>query len=146
MALDRIRIIFPLEKDVDGYPPVEYEFVWGEKVRGMIYKIDSIPFFTYEVALGDEIAVLCRDSEFRYLKSVRNSSNSLARVVCFKETNQKEIRASLSSIGCDTEWLEQFRIISVNIPDAATIDAVRETLDVFEEQGLLEYEEAIVRD
>lgn len=146
MAIDRIKIIFPLEKDDDGYPPVEYESVWGEKVRGMIYKIDSIPFFTYEVALGDEIAVHRRDSEYRYLESVRSSSNSLLRVVCFKDTNQAEIRAALSSIGCDSEWLEQFRIISVNIPDATTIDVVRETLDSFEEQGLLEYEVAIVRD
>lgn len=146
MSIGRVKILFPLEKDSDGYPPVEYESVWGARIRGMIYKIDSIPFFTYEVSLGDEIAVLYGDSEYRYLESVRISSNSLVRVLCFKETNQAEIRASLSSIGCDTEWLGQFRIISVNIPEAVKIDVVRETLDRFEEQGLLEYEEAIVRD
>lgn len=118
----------------------------GVNIRGMIYKIDSIPFFTYEVALGDEIAVFCGDSELSYLEIVRNSSNSQLRVVCFKETNQEEIRVSHSLIGCDTEWLEKFRINTVNITDAASIGAALKSPEIFEEQGLLEYEDAIVRD
>lgn len=145
MAMVRIKVIFPIEKDEDGYPPVEFEGVWTKNVRGSIYRVDNIPFFTYDACVDDEIVVIQKGEEYWFERNVNPSENSLIRIIYYKGTDHKSIRDSLSAIGCDSEWLGDLRIIAVNVPDAKSLEEAREVLDRLEEQDLITYEEAIVR-
>lgn len=141
----RIKVIFPIEKDEDGYPPVEYEGVWAQKISSSIYKIDNIPFFTYDACVDDEIAVVKKGDEYWFERNVKPSENSLLRIIYYSRADHQSVRDSLSAIGCDSERLGDLKIISVNVPDAKKLEEAREILDRLEDQELITYEEAILR-
>ena len=50
--LERIHV--RLEQDDEGYPPYGVETLWAE-MNGEIGVIDSIPFFTDQIAPGDSV-------------------------------------------------------------------------------------------
>lgn len=145
VAMVRIKVVFPIAKDEDGYPPVEYESLWALKIRGSTYKVDNIPFFTYSACVGDEIVAIKKGDEYWFERNVKPSGNSLIRIIYYKEADHKSVRDDLSTIGCDSEELGEFRIIAVNVPNSRALVEAREILDRLEMQELISYEEAVVR-
>ncbi|MBP5133264.1 DUF4265 domain-containing protein, partial [Pseudomonas protegens] len=47
------KIIFKLTVDADGYPPVEYESMWGVQRGADVYQLDNTPYYLYGVSKGD---------------------------------------------------------------------------------------------
>lgn len=41
----RVKILFELEQDEDGYPPASTETLWASRAGDGLFKIDNIPFF-----------------------------------------------------------------------------------------------------
>ena len=39
------KIIFKLTVDADGYPPVEYESMWGVQRGADVYQLDNTPYY-----------------------------------------------------------------------------------------------------
>ena len=49
------KVLFYLNRDESGYPPVEVESVWAV-ARADGFELDNIPFYAKGVALGDVVA------------------------------------------------------------------------------------------
>lgn len=140
------KIVFKLVQDDDGYPPVDYEGLWALPFDEGQFTIDNIPFFTCDATLGDVVAADEEMGELRFVAMIRSSGSSLLRMVYVEGSDVEKIRADLRSLGCSTEWDENHRLISINVPPEAELSRVREFLDSGLEQGTLDYEEAIARE
>jgi Domain of unknown function (DUF4265) len=140
-----VKIIFRLEQDSDGYPPVEYEGIWAEHQGGKLYAIDNIPFFTRAATLGDIIEADVRDNEYIYLRTVTPSANSLLRVVYYDPKEIAIIRTTLEQLGCSSELNDVHHLISVNIPQGVALDTVQAFLAGGFQSDRWDYEEAMIR-
>ncbi len=139
------KILFRLEQDEDGYPPVDVEGIWAESDDESVFVIDNIPFFTREATLGDSIEAVKENGELFYLRTRSKSSNSLIRVILFDGNDPTDLRNELLNLGCSTELSHLNALIAVNVPIEVRIDSVRALLQKGCEEDHWDYEEAILR-
>lgn len=135
--------MFYLERDEDGYPPVDYEGVWVEKLTETSGIIDNIPFFCRDVSLGDTVRFEMIDDELRYVSTLETSGNSLLRVLYY-DTDPSELRRLLEELGCETELDTIHRLIAVSVPAGGTLGQVQKFLLAKEARGEVGYEEALL--
>ncbi|WP_081426063.1 DUF4265 domain-containing protein [Sorangium cellulosum] len=137
-------LVFPLERDEEGYPPVDYERVWVTLVDENSAIIDNIPFFCRDVALGDTVRYQAGDGdELLYVSMIKRSGNSLLRVLYY-ENDPSELRKLLEELGCETELDASHNLIAVSVPPGDKLERVQKILAEKEAQGELGYEEAIL--
>ncbi|WP_313459998.1 DUF4265 domain-containing protein [Stenotrophomonas sp.] len=144
--MTQVRVHFKLEQ-FEGYPPETSESVWTQPSNdGLEYFLDNIPFFITEATLGDRISVtLDEDGRRWYLRTTRASTNSLIRVVVFQEQHLQTVPATLRGLGCDVEILASRHLLAVNIPATIELGSVQAHLATAEAEGILDYEEPILR-
>jgi hypothetical protein len=143
---DSRKIVFKLFQDADGYPPVGHEGVWAIPLGNGQFEIDNIPFFTCDATFGDVVSVNEEMGELKFVTVIKNSGNSLLRLIYVDGADVGEIRAALKGLGCSTEWDDNHRLISINVPATVALSRVRDFLDLGLERGISDYEEAIVRE
>ncbi|MQU03479.1 DUF4265 domain-containing protein [Pseudomonas sp. FSL R10-2245] len=54
------KITFKLNQDMEDYPPLEFESLWGIQIKPHTYKVDNIPYYIYGVSKGDIILAIER--------------------------------------------------------------------------------------
>lgn len=74
------KILFYLDRDEHGYPPVEVESVWALP-RQEGYELDNIPFYAKGVALGDIVSAETEDDgALVYRRVVSRGGHSTYRI------------------------------------------------------------------
>jgi hypothetical protein len=146
------KIGFKLEKDQDGYPSADWEWLWAMRISDSTFRIDSVPFFAKSISIGDVVAAETSNGALSYSGLVEPSGHSTVRVVVFrnaaKESGQElatvvaDLRASLKSLGCSNELSHLANLFSVDIPPEVNYGLVSTFLSQKEADGVLEYEEA----
>src|SRR5258708_3520106 len=87
MAEARIKVLFDLRKDEEGYPPADTEQLWAEPLGNNLFKLDNVPFFVKGISCEDVVeAAADSQGELRYRSLVRPSAHSTLRVVVFRES------------------------------------------------------------
>ena len=142
--MKRERLVLRLERDEDGYPPVDLERIWIEQIDENTAKVDNIPFFSKEVALGDVVRFEKFGEELRYVSTVRRSGNSLVRVVYYPPADPTELRRCIEELGCETELDAAHTLIAVSVPPGEHIKSLQAFLEASESKGESGYEEAIL--
>lgn len=118
------------------------ESVWATKV-GDYYKIDNIPFFAKNVALGDIVSVEEDDEKALYFdKLVQASGNSVIQMIIFDTAQVGHVGRQLESLGCGWEGSHIENYISVNVPKEVPYTTIKTFLDEGEKEGKWEYREA----
>lgn len=140
------KIKFSLEPDADGYPPVDVESCWVDDLGDNKYKIANIPFFAKGVALGDVVFGKDIDGELWYDSPGEYSGHSTLRVVFFEEAKElvPEVREKLKLLGCSSELSHLPNLIAVDVPESRQFDSVVGFLATYEQEGLIEVEEACI--
>jgi hypothetical protein len=138
------KVVFQLEQDEDGYPPVTIESVWAREEADGRFVLDNIPFFATQATLGDLVDVAFEGGEARYVATVRHSGNSLIRVLCARGSDPADVRAGLAALGCSTEWLAAYSIVAVNVPPEVSLSEAQKFLNRGAESGKWEYEEPLL--
>jgi hypothetical protein len=153
MHEDRMRVLFELKKDEDGYPPVDAERLWAEPLGNNLFKIDNVPFFVKGISCEDVVeASADSEGELRYKSLVRPSARNTLRVVMFRESPDPRslaervavLRSQLAEIGCSTELSHVPGLVAVDT-DSVSINRVLDVLRSGEKANLWEYEEAALR-
>ncbi len=139
------KVLFRLERDAEGYPPIDVEGVWAEEIGDGGFIIDNIPFFTRQATLGDVVEVSHSGDELFYASTREWSGNSLLRIVFFHDHDPSNLRSDLTKLGCSTEQSHLKSLIAVNVPSAVKIDDVRKLLAEGCSKGFWDYEEPILR-
>ncbi len=138
------RIYFRLSKDADGYPPASGETLWATAVGQGAYRIDNIPFFATGVSLGDVIEAQAIDGLTTFVKIRQRGGHATLRVAVVDAATVPDVRAAIEELGCATELSHLPRLISVDVPEASSLDEVRSFLAAGADQGRWDYEEADV--
>lgn len=141
-----VKIIVPLEQDEDGYPPVSSERLWAIDAGEGRYRLDNIPFFARELALGDIVSAVVEEGAdegiLRYQQVIEPSGHSTFRVLVHDEAQVQEVCGLLERLGCGTEQSHLPRLVAIDIPPSVSLDAVRKALEPGRAQERWDYEEA----
>jgi hypothetical protein len=111
---DKVKLLLRLTPDEDGYPPFSIEGVWASRNPDGTYEIENIPFYSYDVAVGDVVRAEEVDGELFFVERVKDSGNSVIRMLIYDRGELDKIRAELRSFGCDSEG--DGVILAVNVP------------------------------
>jgi hypothetical protein len=115
---------------VDGWPPVSIENLPSINM-GDYFQIDSPPLFIKDLSVGDLISVRYDNSGHVYSwKHVQKSERSLLWVLRISQGADIElILGRLRSLGCNTVFLRQYGIGSVDVPSDVSIGLVDELIE-----------------
>src|SRR5690606_25236122 len=119
--------------------------MWALKVDSAngIYKLDSIPFYGPSIATDDEFFAEFNEQEQRltYRRITKHSGNSIVQVVMTSvDVDKQVIRDELKKLDCLSEGLNK-NFFSVEIIKQTDYKKIRELLEDYEQQGILEYAE-----
>jgi hypothetical protein len=114
------EVYFRLQKDQDGYPPKDWEGLKAERTdEENVYRINSVPFFTKDVAYHDEVRSCASEEGFSpVFESVeRRSGYSTVRLLI----EQAEDRVALTEYFTSRECVVEFngRLVAIGIPESA---------------------------
>jgi hypothetical protein len=141
-----VKLIIPLEQDEDGYPPAGSERLWALQVGGGRYKVDNIPFFARDLALGDIVSAIpeegAEEGVLRYQQVLQPSGHSTFRILVHDESEVPEVCRLLEQLGCGTERSHLPRLVAIDIPPSVSLEAVREALAPGHAQERWEHEES----
>lgn len=140
------KVIFRLERDEDGFPPVEMETLWvracAEKSQGIL---DSIPFFADDVALNDVVELDRHGDEIWYRNVVTEGGHTTTRVYSSDPDVLARLREDLLQLGCRSERSQKFGLLAVDVPPSVDYREVVSFLKGGEDRGQWEYFEGVVR-
>ena len=111
---DKVKVLFRLTQDESGYPPYAVEGMWTSRQADGTYEIENIPFYSYDVAVGDVVKAKDVDGELFYVERVRESGNSVIRMLIYDRGELDSVRAELRALGCDSEG--DGAVLAVNVP------------------------------
>lgn len=137
-----VKVVFQLEPDADGYPPVRLEGLWATRVPGTVdvYALDNIPFYAC-VALGDHVRARPEEGDLRAVELVRASGHGTVRVVAAPD-RLREIRKLAGDCGCASELSDE--MVAIDVPPGADWSRLRAELARQHELEVLDYQEAVL--
>lgn len=137
-----VKITFRLVQDEDGYPPGSYESLWARRLSDGTYEIDNIPFYSYEVAVGDIVKVHEVDGELFFSERVKDSGNSVIRMRIYNRDELDNVRAALRALGCDSEG--DGAVLAVNVPAKVSYAPILQFLTEGDRAKRWGFEEAVL--
>jgi len=139
------KIIFRLERDEDGYPPLDYERLWATPLSNGNYLIDSIPFFVMGISDGDEVSVNREGNNLVFEKLLKPSGASTFRLVPANPEMSAKVRADIEALGCSSEYNQHVGLIAVEVPASRSIQPFLDYIVEKREEGVLDVEEGALR-
>lgn len=141
-SFEMIRIPLP----EDQWAGIRDEGVWAQPLSRGRFRVDNIPFYAYGLSVGDVVTACPTDNGTLWLDEVvGRSGHSTYRIILRKDADvtSDEFRAAwgtLEDLGCTYEVASP-RLLAVDVPAAASVDAAYSALDAGEASGLWEFEE-----
>lgn len=117
------------------------EQLWVKPLGERRFVLRSLPFFTYGLALGDEVET---DDDYLLTRLVRRSGHRLLRVAVEREAAQ-DFEAEFHRLLDEERLLHEWRgpgYVSVDLPPERNLSRLTEWLDPRLEAGALHYEDA----
>lgn len=140
----KIFLTLPVDPDLHS---LSVESVWALTTeKDFEFIIDNTPFFATSVCLNDRIVAEEREGVLWYSHTIKCSRYSLVRVVFFDISYLPIVTQSLRELGCITETLLQYKLLAASVPEPHTISLIENILNLHLENGILDYEEPILRD
>lgn len=152
MTADPVRVLFELDVDDDGWPPVSGERMWAVPVGPDLYRLDNAPFFVRGVAAGDVVRAVPPDADTVpiVVERVEWSGNCTIRIVPFAAGS---LAGSLSAVldafaplGVTGEGAGTYPIVALTVPPGADLVAVKRLVAEGRADGRWDVEEACVGD
>jgi len=143
--MTKTKMTFTLAKDEDGYPPDDFETLWVEDLGSNRYRIDNIPFYIVDISPDDIVEGIFVDGILRFNRLLGKSDISVIRIIFFEKEGHSAVLNNLVSQGCKWEGGNLRMLYSVEIPHEVSLDSIRKFLRNESSRGVLDYEEASLR-
>jgi hypothetical protein len=137
-----VKVVVPLEKDEDDYPPADYENLWAVPVGEGLFRIDNIPFFAQSIALGDIVAASPEEGLLRFKEVVQPSGHSTVRLILYDEAEVPKVLEHFKQLGCDSERSHIPGLIAIDVPPSISWASIQWELETGHSQERWDYEEA----
>ena len=139
------KIIFKLTVDADGYPPVEYESMWGVQRGADVYQLDNTPYYLYGVSKGDWVLTRADAHERIATGVVRQSGHSTLRVFAERESERSGIVQHLRSLGARCTVTRGLSLFTVDITPEVSFSAIDQYLASITDDQYVAYEDACLQ-
>lgn len=107
------------------------------------YKLDNIPFYVKELALGDVVSARAdADGALCFSELVHPSGHSTVHLLFSNEGDVKPTRDELKRMGCASELSDLPCLVAGDVPPHVPYDRVKVLLERGERDGVFEYQEA----
>lgn len=140
----KIKVIFNIVQDEDGYPPVSVESLWVSPIGNGNYIIENIPFFIYGISRGYEISVENKKGVFYFKSICRPSNSSVFRAIIKDKSNIEMISSFFKNLQCLIEYNSFYNLISIEIPEIVDANLILNSLINFENDDYLDFEEGVL--
>lgn len=142
--VNRERADFIINADIaEPDKPRRYEQLWVRQLGEARFELCCIPFFLYDVALGDEVETAPRDGRRYILARVLRPSGRFVFRAWFGSSTvagaREELIGELTKAGRIFEWYSD-NLLAIDAPDDAAAQALADLLAAREETGALVYE------
>ena len=147
-----VHVVFPITVDADGWPPVSAERVWAFDLGDGRYRIDNMPWFVRNLAVGDIVQAQAQaENEHPVFTGVITPSNRLTiRIICFRAGPlQGSLQAVLDRflpLGVHAEGVAQYGMVSLDVPPQADMRNVYIELVRGSDDGSWAWEEGRIND
>lgn len=133
----RERSDFILFATVDDSPQVATEQLWARRLTGLTFEVCCIPFFVYDLSLGDIVET---DSNYQLTRVVEASGRFTFRLWFGDSFHPRDrIVDELTSIGALVEWSSP-NLVAVDASDESLARKVADYLADKERDTVLIYE------
>ncbi|TJZ49885.1 DUF4265 domain-containing protein [Sphingobacterium olei] len=129
-------------KDLDG--SFSEEIIWVVKLDDNFYKVNNIPFYAGNLALGDIISVEDDQGILYFDELIAVSGNSTVQIIFFDIKQSKNVIEDLEQLNCKWESMKEQPYFAVDIPESVDYQKVKDLLDIYVERGCLDYKEACI--
>jgi hypothetical protein len=136
-----IKLLFRLERDARGWPPVDIEGLWSSQTSSDAYVLYNTPFYAREVALGDVVSATRQGDELFFDKVLKEGGHGTIRVLLKRAAEMESVCARLESFCCELETAEP-RLIAIDVRPDTAVDALLAYLDEEERASRFGYEVA----
>jgi hypothetical protein len=124
-----LRVRFPLP---DEGGTIEIETLWAIHLENNMYKIDNLPFYAYDVSLGDAVlAIADFDEKLATFKNILSKSGNRTIQILFELADLPELSGkildALVKVGCGYEGANS-RYFAVNVPALVDLSAISDLL------------------
>lgn len=143
----RAHVVFPLVQDDDGWPPVGSERVWALPLGADTYRIDNVPWFVRNIAVGDIVRAIPDSPTTHplFIEVVQPSDHVTIRLICFRSGGLQgdlgKALAPFTRLGVYGEGVTQYGMLALDIEPSAPIEQVVALLRQGVSDGWWEYEE-----
>lgn len=136
----RDRADFIIVADIsESQDKVEREQLWARQIADYRFEICCIPFFAYDLALGDEVET---DENYLIKQVARSSGRFVFRVWFESEStplHREKVVDAVRKFGCTIEWPSQ-HLLAIDAPAADAAKKVADYLHARQTAGYLTYE------
>ncbi|MFD7320657.1 DUF4265 domain-containing protein [Streptomyces sp. NPDC059875] len=145
-----VKVHFRLEIE-DDWPPAGVESLWAIDRGDGTVELANTPFFVRGVAIGDIVETSTDDEGARWAGSVlRASANCTIRLIVLRDGGSAAARQSAINVfhelGAGGEGIEQFRMVSLDIPPTAELGKIKRLLQHGVDQEWWHMEEGCITD
>ncbi len=120
-----------------GVTGISTEQLWARQIDERHYELCCIPFFAFDLALGDVVEV---DATYMVTRVTKPAGRYVFRVYFGRsEHPREEIVEHLTGHGALLEW-SSANLLAVDAPDLAAAQPIADYLQEQEDQGRLMYE------
>ena len=85
-----------------------------ERLADGNFRIDNIPFHTYEAAFNDIVSATEQDGKLIFQDLIQPSGNTLLRIIALRPETVPELCQALTELGC--QWETTGSLVAVNVP------------------------------
>lgn len=136
----RTRANFVIAADIASSPEKrEWEQLWARKLSDTQFEICCIPFFVYDLALGDEVET---DGDHVLCRVVKPSGHFTFRVWFGDSTNPDDrirVMEVIQREGCEHEWSSE-NLLAIDAATAEKAQALTDMLVALQEASSVTYE------
>lgn len=144
------HVVFELDVDEQGWPPVSSERLWAFSLGDHLYRIDNPPWFVHDLAVGDVVRAVAPnvDSYPVFQEVVERSDHVTVRIICFRDGplagDLQKVIDAFAPFGIHCEGAGQYGMVALDIPGDAPLRGIRARLVEGSTNGSWEYDEGRV--
>ena len=136
------RMAFALEVE-DSWPPVSVETLWVTEAGEGKFRIDSIPFFVPDIAIGDLVAgEMDHENVLQFSRKLEEGGHSTIHAILTDDDTGPAIKEELKRAGCRIENSPWPSLFSIDVPGSEVLAEAHRILDGHAAADEIEYEDA----
>jgi hypothetical protein len=143
-----VKVVFHLEQNEDGYPPIAVEMLNARMLENGTFQIQNAPFFTENISYSDIVKASPTDvpEQYRFDEVIEQSSFTSLSIIILDLSMETFLMDLLRGFDCIIEYGEfgVYRVLAIAVPDTTEYAPLREQLQSLEDRELISFAELAV--